>query len=651
MSLRIKLALSYLLIGLLPVAAMALVTYQQASQALREQVLNTLEALANIKQLQLLDNWQGRQDQLQTLASNMANSYQGLGAAALISTANYDLPAYTDFITTYGYRDLKLVSPEGEVVFSVRRDSDYLQDLHASAWREGPLAQLVFASLHQGVTLTSDLAVNPQTGLPSQFLATPIRDGERLQALLVLELPLAHLNRVMHGQGLGGGGEVYLVGADGRLRSDSQRHAELRVARAGTPGQVFTGRAIEQALAGVQGRLLEPGLDNQPALKAFVPVTLGQERWALVAEMDRAQAFAPVRVLMTQTLLLCLLTALGVGLATWLVSRSVMRPLGGEPSRMVQLAERLAAGDLQEMAAGRAERGLMRSLQDMAQAWRELVERLRRASQSVEQASGAILQAADQTRGRLDQQQQAQEQVVTAVDELAATVQEVAGNAAHSAEAGAQAREEFAAMQQTLQGMIGRQDRLLGALRDADTRVQTLADDSQQVGAVLEVISTIAEQINLLALNAAIEAARAGEQGRGFAVVADEVRGLAQRTQGATDEIASIIQGVGGSSGQARTSMAAAVEQAHELEQETQVVLGSLAQFDSSLQRLHGLAFQIASAAEQQAATAAEVNRHLHRLHSMTCDNQQAAAHTQECGEQLRHLADNQQQLVARFQL
>jgi methyl-accepting chemotaxis protein len=652
MPLRLKLALSYLLIGLIPVLGMAFMVYQQAGTALREQTLNALEAVANIKQQQLLDNWQQRRNQISTLASNLSNNYEGLDSNALLSSANYDRPIFENFISTFGYRELKLVMPDDTVMFSLKRGNDYQQKLSSNSLQNTPLAHLVKQSREQQQLMISDLLYSDLSQEPTQYLAAPIMVDNELIMTLVLELPITPLNTVMQTrQGLGAQGETYLVGADRLLRSDSVRVPELQVARNRQPPAALQASAIDAALAGQQGRISEIGLDGQLALKVFLPLEFDGNHWALIAEMDQQHAFAPVRQLMWQMLFLGLLTVTAVIAATWLVSRSVMRPLGGEPSNMTALARRLAAGELNLPTSSEQQFGLMQALHDMAQAWREVIERLRQSSQDVDQASNQILQAASQTSERLDLQQEALEMVVSAVEEMACTVQEIARNAGDSAHSSEAARNAFGSMQATLQQMIGQQGRLLNDISKAGNVVDTLAKDALQIGSVLAVIRGIADQTNLLALNAAIEAARAGEQGRGFAVVADEVRNLAQRTSSATEEIVSITNALQSSSTEALKTMQASAEQAHTLERETQVVLGSLGQLDDSLQSVQAYALQIASAADEQAGVTQEVNQHMHRLHDMTRDNRQTAAHTRSSGQHLQQVADSQQTLVQRFKL
>ena len=173
MPLRAKLAISFLLIDLIPVLAMALTVYQQASRALQEQALNALEVVANIKHQQLLDSWKARHNQISTLASNLATSYAGLQGAALVSTANYDRPIFENFAKTYGYRELKLVSGDGQVLFSLLRGVDYQQNLNEPAWRDTALGSLARSAMDKGQTEIGDLAVNAPAASPASFSPRP----------------------------------------------------------------------------------------------------------------------------------------------------------------------------------------------------------------------------------------------------------------------------------------------------------------------------------------------------------------------------------------------------------------------------------------------------------------------------------------------
>ncbi len=255
----------------------------------------------------------------------------------------------------------------------------------------------------------------------------------------------------------------------------------------------------------------------------------------------------------------------------------------------------------------------------------------------------------DKTDRGVIQQQEEVAQVATAINQIAATVQEVASNTTQAAESATHADHEAKSGQSIVNHTrTGIQD-MARQVEEAASTISVLEQDTQQVGQVLEVITSIAEQTNLLALNAAIEAARAGDQGRGFAVVADEVRTLAQRTQESTGQIGEIIERL---QTQASASVKAVIksrEIANESVEQTTEAGTALNKIVDMVTNIRDMNTQIATAMEQQSQVTAEVDRSIVNIADVADSTRKAARLTVDSNSRINEEIEQLNSVIAQF--
>lgn len=331
-------------------------------------------------------------------------------------------------------------------------------------------------------------------------------------------------------------------------------------------------------------------------------------------------------------------------------TRSLTRPI----SQSLAIAERIAKNDLTEVidVQGQDEVArLMRALQIMQSGLRNTLSLISDSSSQLASTSEEMHAVTEDANKGMLRQNHEVEMAATAVTEMSAAVEEVARNASAASEAANRSNSSALAGRARVDETVQAISLMVTSVEDASQEVQGLAVMATDISKVLDVIRAIAEQTNLLALNAAIEAARAGEAGRGFAVVADEVRALAHRTQQSTSEIEQMISSIQKGTGAAVSAMTHTNTQAQKTLDTAQGAGAALVEITDSIDNITERNVLIATASEEQAQVAREVDRSLVSIRDLSNQSSEGSNQTAIATSELTKLAVELNRLVKQFQM
>jgi methyl-accepting chemotaxis protein len=302
----------------------------------------------------------------------------------------------------------------------------------------------------------------------------------------------------------------------------------------------------------------------------------------------------------------------------WLITRSVLKQLGGEPSYAAGITDRIAAGDLTvrvELAAN-DKSSLLYSIAAMRERLAAVVSEVRSSTESVATAADEIASGNQDLSSRTEQQAGSLEETASSMEELTATVKQ-------NTEFARQANQLAA----SASGVAVRGGEVVGGVV---TTMEAISASSRQIVDIIGVIDGIAFQTNILALNAAVEAARAGEQGRGFAVVAQEVRTLAQRSASAAKDIKQLIN----ESVEKIANGGVLVDEAGK----------TMEEIVRSIRNVSDIMEQITTASGEQEAGIEQINQAIMEMDGVTQQNaalvEEAAAAAEALQGQSSHLAE-----------
>ena len=350
---------------------------------------------------------------------------------------------------------------------------------------------------------------------------------------------------------------------------------------------------------------------------------------------------------MISGIVLAFIIALIIGV---LITRLITRPI----AQAVESAQRIAKGDLtQAIITDRTDEAgkLLMALADMQGGLKSTLVEIANAADQLASAAEELSAVTDESSRGLTRQNDEIQQAATAVNQMTAAVDEVASNAVSTSEASRQATTEAEEGREQVAQAVSGMSSMVIEINDSTQSVADLAGQVREIGKVIDVIRGIADQTNLLALHAAIEAARAGEQGRGFAVVADEVRALAHRTQTSTVDIEKMIGEVQVGADDAVAAMNKSLTWANNTQTLAQNAGEALERITASVAKINERNLVIASASEEQAQVAREVDRNLLNIQDLSTQTAAGANQTNASSQDLSRLATSFNVLVSKFQL
>lgn len=336
----------------------------------------------------------------------------------------------------------------------------------------------------------------------------------------------------------------------------------------------------------------------------------------------------------------------------YLLRRLIVTPINRVRSVMQQVEQQSdLAVEVRNVDSNDEIGALATAFNNMLGRFRDSMQKVAGTTHQLKESAERISKVSESTVAAVQSQQAGTETVVTAMQQVESNAHEVKSYAESASEASASANEQAKLGTELTETAIAAISRLTGEIEQAGSVIGKVGDYSNEVGTVLDVITSIAEQTNLLALNAAIEAARAGEAGRGFAVVADEVRSLATRTHESTQEVHKTIEQLQHEVNSAIAVMQRAQQSTHTSVSEVEKVSASLQEIAEAVAGINTLNSQMTVSAQQQESASAEVNRSVQEISAIAEQTSSEANEGVAVSESLLKLAVDLEKMVDQFKL
>ena len=679
LSIKVKLLAGFLVVGLLPMAAVAVIALYQSSASLESEIQAKFEAIQMAKTNHLQDYFKDVLIALKVFRDDpyaleamlaMDTAYEN-GGNSVTSEAWKDEAAkhdsrLKDIQTDNGWYDLFIIHIDGDIVYTAAREPDLGMNIPAQLKDSGlgRAYQALQGSNDEAVAFADFAPYAPSKGAFAGFMMAKMRNAAgKVEGYVALQIPTDKVNAVMQQRaGLGKTGESYLVGDLGgvvSMRSDRKITSE----KIGDPKD---GELIRLALQGKAGTGTQTDKSGEELFSSYNPIVMEGARWAMITEISEDEAFAAVTNLRYIVLALILVSAVVIVVLALLIAGGLTRPINRTVVMLKDIAEgegdltcRLDSNskdELGEMAGWfnvfmdklqamiREIAGNSGTLELSSTSLNSIAEQLANGAEEIAGRSRGVAVASEEMSANMSSVAAASEQastnvnmVAAATEEMTTTVREIAQNS-----------EKAHVITETAVEKAG----------STSIKVNELGKAALEISKVTEVITEISEQTNLLALNATIEAARAGEAGKGFAVVANEIKELARQTATATQEIKSQIEGIQHSTRETVVE----IEQISVIIHQVNDIVGTIAaaveeqstashEISNNIQQASQGIEEVNQNVSQTSAVASSISSDIASVNSGVQDITNNSSQVNDKAAELAHLAKQLQGIVGRFKV
>ncbi len=664
-----KLVFYFLSLSLLPLVIFAFFSINMAKNTIEQQAFNQLESVRTIKKSQIENYIHALKSSLLVLTSSPTTATALKEFTAATSTGGVTSTRWQQLEQQYGshfqninklnaWYDLFLIDLSGNIVFSAAKESDLGMSITDSALAKSSIGEAFKKAQNSNNILSiSDFKpYPPSNNEPAAFMMTKLK-GENgvTSGYVALQFPINKVNEIMQQRdGMGETGETYLVGQDKRMRSDSFLDPKGHSILASFAGTIANNgvdtEAVADAFNNIQTSKIIIDYNGNPVLSSFTTLELDDFKWALIAEIDEAEAFATANSLIRISTITVVIASIIIAFIGLFIAKNISSPI----VQAVNVAQHVSAGDLTQnvIVDQNDELGLLQqAMHDMIDKLKGMIEHISASAQQQATASQELSSITAHTNNNVTQQHQATDQVATAINEMSASIDEVTGRTSEASHAADESKRLVHKSSSAVNETIEQIRKLSEGILDSKAMIDEVQEGTTNIVNILVVIKGIADQTNLLALNAAIEAARAGEQGRGFAVVADEVRTLAQNTQNSTIEIENMIQSLESKVIKATDSMNMGSEQAKDIVERTHEVTRSLTEVEASVSLISDMNIQISTATQQQSEVARDISQQAVQISDISVETGDSAKEISAASDELANLAADLSDQVKTFKV